>query len=358
MFKELVLNDKVPVTTSLVVTMGLPSSGKFLMLEKLFRKRIQLKGNAKHHFDYYMKRKQNKQGLSLYELCIMGRKGRNAWSFATKRYGAIFSVLSDIVCRAAGKIRDLNIALPDQFNNQSVLDELYYWLLVKVKKILDTMNSNNEDIKLSLLNDGISLFNVMDVGVNKALYDFMPMLLVCCKNHVRYVNFSLERDGPNLDEVPDMSAYENQAGARLVMNQQPRITELLRFASVGNQYNCTTIMMATDHKDSRAVEEPSQKRKYTDIPISSQKVVKQAKAQKTDGFLDFWQYVDLENEKFVDDGVKRIEKLLADAKELQMDMPLKWIILRSLIVSLKGKEHKVIILVLTRTVFGNYQCYQ
>ena len=357
MFKEMVLNDKVPVTTSLVVTMGLPSSGKSLMLEKLFRKNIQLKSNAKHSFDYYMERKQDKQGLSVYELCIMGRKGRNAWSFATKRYGAIFSVLSDIIRQVGGKFRDFNIALPDQSSNQSVLDDLYYWLLVKVKNILDTMNSNNEDTKLLLLNDGISLFNVMDVGVNKALFDFMPMLLVCCKNHVRYVNFSLERDGPNLYEVPDMSAYENQAGARHVMSQQPRITELLRFASVGNQHNCTTIMMATDHKDSRAVEEPSesfQSSKYTAIPVSSQKIsklkncedtiVEQAKAQKTDGFFDFWQYVDLENEKFVDDGVKTIEKLLADAKERQMDMPLKWIILRSLIVSLKGKEHKVIIL--------------
>ena len=335
-FKEMILNDRVAVTTSLIVTTGLPKSGKSQLLKKLFNDNIRLKSTAKS-MQNYMERKQDERGLSVYELCIMGRKGRSAWSFATKRYGAIFSVLSDIIRQAGGKFRDLNIALPDQSSNQSVLDQLYHWLLVKVKNILDTMNSNNEDTKLSLLHDGISLVNIMDVGVNKALYDFMPILLVCSHSYVRYVTFSLEKDGSALYDKPDMSAYQEHFDDKQVMTRRSRVTYLLRFASIGNQHNCRTIMAATTH--GKSCEEQS-----TAFSRCKETILSQAKAQKIDDLLNDWQCIDLESDESIKEVKQKIEQSISCTYDRQIDMPLKWIILRSLIVSLKENEHEVIIL--------------
>ena len=335
-FKEMILNDRVAVTTSLIVTTGLPKSGKSQLLTKLFNDNIQLKSTAKS-MQNYMERKQDERGLSVYELCIMGRKGRSAWSFATKRYGAIFSVLSDIIRQAGGKFRDLNIALPDESSNHTVLDQLYYWLLVKVKNILDTMNSNNEDIKLSLLHDGISLVNIMDVGVNKALYDFMPILLVCSHSYVRYVTFSLEKDGSALYDKPDMSDYQERFDDKQIMKRRSRVTYLLRFASIGNQHNCRTIMAATTHGKSC-------KEWSTAFSRCKETILTQAKAQKIDDLLNDWQCIDLESDKSIKEVKQNIEQSISCTYDRQIDMPLKWIILRSLIVSLKENEHEVIIL--------------
>ena len=91
-FWDIILKEKVPVVTSLVAVMGLPSSGKTTVLESVLKHRIKLKPGAKLGFDHYLKRKKNKESLSVYELCALGssQHDKYAWSFTTNRYGQYF----------------------------------------------------------------------------------------------------------------------------------------------------------------------------------------------------------------------------------------------------------------------------
>ena len=94
-FWDIILYEKVPVVTSPVAVMGLPSSGKTTVLESVLKHKIKIKPEAKLACDHYLKRKKNKESLSVYKLCALGssQHDKYAWSFATNRYGAIFSTL-------------------------------------------------------------------------------------------------------------------------------------------------------------------------------------------------------------------------------------------------------------------------
>ena len=99
-FWRIILNEKVPVTTSLVAVMGLPSSGKTAVLESVLKQKIELKPDAKLRINHYLNRKKDEKCLSIYDLCALGNTQHSfAWSFATNRYGAIFSILCGLIRR-------------------------------------------------------------------------------------------------------------------------------------------------------------------------------------------------------------------------------------------------------------------
>ena len=343
-FWNIILNQKVPVTTSLVAVMGLPSSGKTKVLESILRQKVKVKDGAS--IDHYLERKKNEHCLSIYELCALGSSRHNmyAWSFATNRYGAIFSILCGLIRRYP-----IVSSIEFEFENrksESVIEEHVKWLMVNIQDLLKKIK--DESGKLALIQDGISLINVMDVGVNKALYDFLSMMLLSCHRHIRLAFFSLNRDAPNFDKKPDLPSdhYGEGKDNVLVMQQRSRLTYLLHFATVGyttkdqndKETEHATVMIAT--------KKSSPARNTHSLDQAKNKIIEQARSRDIDHFLKNWIEIDMDDNKSITKEFgQRMEDIIKNKYEqLTIQLPLRWIFLRSLVVSLDSKKTKAIIL--------------
>ncbi|XP_019855160.1 PREDICTED: uncharacterized protein LOC109584040 [Amphimedon queenslandica] len=404
-FWRLILNEKVPVTTSLVAVMGLPNCGKTTILESVLKQKIELKDGAELEIDHYLNRKKDEKCLSIYDLCALGSTQHTfAWSFATNRYGAIFSTLCGLIRRNPYYVADIEFEITSQ-SPKSVMDKHIRWLQNKTKELLKGIK---DDLgKLTLIHDGVSFINVIDVGVNKALYPFLAMMLLHCHRHIRLAFFSMNRDGPNLDEYADLHSerYEERKDDVLVMKKRSRLTYLLHFATVGytqqqrnqeEEVQNATVMVATRNEpledpkivdqaesledpkivdqaesledpkivdqaesledpkiadQAESLEDPkvvNQAESLEDPKIADQvknKIIKQAESQNVDQFLKNWLEVDVNDERSIEKFGEKMEDLIKyKYKQRTLLLPLRWIILRSLVVSLDSKGAKVMIL--------------
>ena len=318
--------------------MGLPNTGKTSVIEKMFKEFIRLKPESTLKIDDYMGRKRNEQCLSIYELCVLGGLPHDqyAWSFATNRFGAMYSIICSLA-RRDSLLTEAKFESTKQ-DPKSLIDEHVQWLMEKVSSYLE--NIKDERGKLTLIQDGLSLINVMDIGVNRAIYDFLSIILFSCHKHFRLVFFSLDRDAPNLDEKPDLShdRYRETNDCNIVMRQKSRITYLLHFATLGYKKeegtNAThnTVMVATKK---RSV--------HTDMPTApeedllmqaKQEILELAKKRGVDEFLKTWELVNLDDRGSLKDLGETLQNIIKRVEEFKVELPLRWIILRSLVSSL------------------------
>ncbi|XP_019852017.1 PREDICTED: uncharacterized protein LOC109581948 [Amphimedon queenslandica] len=267
--------------------MGLPCTGKTIAIEGMLKEFIKLKEVSTFSFDDYMKRKRNNECLSIYELCVLGGLPHDeyAWSFATNRYGAINSIICSLACQYSSiteAVFELTKKKPESF-----VDKHVQWLMEEVSNHLGKIKE--ERMKLSLIQDGISLINVMDVGVNKAIYDFLSIMLLSCKRHFRVAFFSLDRDAPHLNEVPDLShsRYDKCNDSKIVMRERSRLSYLLHFGTLGYKKDdpdaidaCNTVMVATKEEStgSDAVTAPEE----NSVKEAKQAILKEAENEGVD----------------------------------------------------------------------------
>ena len=337
-FWDVILHQKIPVTMCLLAVMGLPNTGKTSAIEKMLKEFIQLKPESNWKIDAYLGRKRNEQCLSIYELCVLGGfpHYQYAWSFATNRFGAIFSIICSLTHRypliAKAKFE------PTKEAPKSLIDEHVQWLMQQVSSQLK--NIKDERGKLSLIQDGLSLINVMDIGVNRALYDFLSIMLFSCRKHFSLAFFSLDRDAPNLDKIPDLphNRYGKTNDDKIVMRQRSRVTYLLHFATLGykkeEDTNAThnTVMVATK-KGSVHTDMPTAPEEDT-LMQAKQKILKHAKKLKVDEFLKTWKLVDLDDIDSLKNLGETLQNIIKRVEEFKVELPLRWIILRSLVTSL------------------------
>ena len=344
-FWNIVLNEKIPVTTSLVAVMGLPSSGKTTVLEFVLRQKIKLKPEAKLGIGHYLNRKRDERCLSIYDLCALGNTQHSfAWSFATNRYGAIFSILCNLI-RRNPCVADIEFEVKNQ-TPPNVIEHHVQWLMKKTQNLLHKIK--DEPGKLTLIQDGLSFINVMDVGVNKALYDFLSIMLLSCHRHIRLAFFSLNRDAPNLDKKPDLPSdhYGKRKDDVLVMQQRPRLTYLLHFATVGyttkdqneEETKNATVMIATRKSSSAG--------NKTSLDQAKKDIIEQARSRDVDQFLKNWIEIDIDDgQSITKEFGQRMEDIIKNKyKQLTIQLPLRWIFLRSLVVSLDSRKTKAMIL--------------
>ena len=342
-FWDVILRQKIPVTTCLVAFMGLPSTGKTTAIEGMLKKFIKLKEKSTYNFDDYMERKRNDQCLSIYELCVLGGlpHDKYAWSFATNRYGAINSIICSLA-RQYPSITEAVFESPKK-KPKSFIDQHVQWLMAEVSTHLGKIKG--ETSKLTLIQDGISLINVMDVGVNKAIYDFLSIILLSCKKHFRVAFFSLDRDAPNLKEVPDLSHshYEKNNDGKIVMRERSRLSYLLHFGTLGYKKDnpdaidaCNTVMVATKetsiHSDAVAVPEKDV------LTEAKRAILKEAKKEGVDQFLKEWELVDLSDTDTLKSLGKTLQNIIKKVDQYKLELPLRWIILRSLVSSLNPQS--------------------
>ena len=347
-FKRIILNHKVPIALCLVAVMGLPDCFKTSILQKLFRENIKLKENVKQKLDDYMTRKEDRNGLSIYELCVLGGKPYNqySWSFTTDRFGSIFSILCGLVrhiALAKSEIENVEFASDGHISDSanSLVDNHFKWLMGKVEKQLKDISMDEK--KEVLLLNGLTLANIIDVGVNKALYDFLPIMLSFCRSHLRLVFFSLERDSPKLNEVPDLSAdhYSRRGDNHLIMTRRPRINYILHFATLGHnqkqkQNDCSKTLIVAASKN--AIDSPSQ---FNDV---NSKIQEEAKKQNVEKFVSDVIRVSINDENSLMIAKNKITEFIIKDKTFQKSLPLSFIFLRSLIISAKNEEAKAMIL--------------
>ena len=337
-FWDVILHQKIPVTVCLLAVMGLPSTGKTSVIEKVLQEFIQLKEESKWKIDQYMGRKRNKQCLSIYELCVLGGLPHDqyAWSFATNRFGAIHS----IICSLARQYPSIAKATfePTKEAPKPLIDEHVQWLMEQVS--IQLGNIKDEGDKLALIQDGISLINIMDIGVNRALYDFLSIILFSCRKHFRLVFFSLDRDVPNLDDKPDLphDRYGETNDDNIVMRQRSRVTYLLHFATLGYKKEdtnavCNTVMaaMKKGSVDVNASEEDTLKQ-------AKQAIQEHAKQEGVDEFLKTWRLVNLDDINSLKKLGETLQNIIKDVEQFKVELPLRWIVLRSLVTSLNPRH--------------------
>ena len=321
----------------LLAVMGLPSTGKTTAIEKMLKEFIRLKPESTLKINAYMGRKKNEQCLSIYEMCMLGglRHDQYAWSLATNRFGAIYSIICSLA-RQDPSIATAKFELTKE-GTKSLTGEHVQWLMQQVS--IQLGNIKDEGDKLSLIQDGISLINVMDIGVNRALYDFLSIMLFSCRKHFRLVFFSLDRDAPNLDDKPDLShdRYKETNDCNIVMRQRPRLTYLLHFATLGYKKEntnaaCNTIMVATTERSIHTNMPTAPKKDL--LMQAKQKILEHAKQQGVDEFLKTWELVNLDDKDSLINLGKTLENIIKRVEQFQVELPLRWIILQSLMTSL------------------------
>ncbi|XP_019859881.1 PREDICTED: uncharacterized protein LOC109588142 [Amphimedon queenslandica] len=249
------------------------------------------------------------------------------WSFATNRCGAVFSILHVLARRHL--IDDQHIDI------KSLFDEHIHWLVEAITSQMKSIESE----KLQLIQDGLSLINVLDVGVNKAIYEFLQTMM-SCRRHIRLAFFSLERDAPNLAEKPDLPSdrYGERGDDVVMMKQGSRLGYLFHFATLGyekDQQNNTTVMIATSTET-------------TPNPLQFQKVKKEieqhADKQGVLQYLKSWEIINTSNKDQMKDVGMKIQELIRRKYYSKVNIPLRWIILRSLVTSLEKGNSKAIIM--------------
>uniref|UniRef100_A0A1X7UVR8 Death domain-containing protein n=1 Tax=Amphimedon queenslandica TaxID=400682 RepID=A0A1X7UVR8_AMPQE len=343
-FKRIILNQKVPVALCLVAVMGLPDCNKTSILESILRENIKLKETATRNFEEYMTRKKNPDGLSIYELCVLGGKpyDQYSWSFATERYGAIFSILCGLVRHVAlakSDIKSVEFLSDGHVSQNKLVDDHFKWLMGKAAKQLKDISKDEK--KEALFLNGLTLANIMDVGVNKALYDFLPIMLSFCRSHLRLVFFSLERDGPKLNEVPDLSAdhYSRRSDNRLALTLRSRLNCILHFATLGHNPkqkeddSKRTFVVASSNSQSVVAGSSSQLHK-----AATDKIQEEAEKLNIKKFVSNVALVSINDADSLKSAKKEITEFIMKDQIFQKTLPLKWIFLRSLVISAQQKE--------------------
>ena len=323
--------------------MGLPCTGKTTAIERMLKEFIKLKEKSTFSFDDYMERKRNDECLSIYELCVLGGlpHDKYAWSFATNRYGAINS----IICSLARQYPSITEAVFESTKkkSESFVDKHVQWLMEEVSNHLGKIKG--ESRKLTLIQDGISLINVMDVGVNKAIYDFLSIMLLSCKRHFRVAFFSMDRDAPNLNKVPDLShsRYDKCNDGKIVMRERSRLSYLLHFGTLGYKKDdpgaidaCNTVMVATKEGTtcSDAVTVPEE----DSVKEAKQAILEEAEKEGVDQFLKEWELVNLMDAGTLRNLGETLQDIIKKVDQYKLELPLRWIILRSLVSSLNPQS--------------------
>lgn len=295
-----------------------------------------MKATATYSIDQYLDRKKNDKCLSIYELCTLGGGpgSKLAWSFATNRYGAVFSILHTLLSR------HIPISSDEEKCSQTPMDKHIQWLKNQVFSQWERIKEDSK--KLKLIQDGIALTNVMDIGVNKALYEFLQTMVLFCRRHIRLAFFSLDRDAPNFNKTPDLPhhRYGKRADNITLLKLESRLAYLLYFATLGytkNQQDNTTLVVATRCESSKSC-----------LPMALEEVKQvleeETKKHHVDKFIKGWEVVDTHEEESIRNFGEMIENFIRKKYDHKVNMPLRWMILRSFVTSLKIGDSKPIII--------------
>ena len=332
----IVFND-VPINCCAIGIVGLPHSGMSESLNSVFK-------HAMTNEAYKIMKKEVDRCFNMYDMCMFGAYPykKFKWSHATKRFSPVFFILSDLVRLMT--LRNLDYeqlqftpldAEASSIFGDDFLDKHFRFLYTECEKMHQQMIKPGEvhGVNKALFLEGLSLFTVFDIGLSKAVYDFLPLFAFCFKKLVRFAHYSIDRDINKFNEPPDLSQekYQHLPERYQILQHFPRSNYLLQLASGG--YNAdyqgdafSTMMIGTY---SGEIGDPDRVRQF------QQSAMAKASEMKIENTIDNeWVKLDVKNEESVSDFQKRIEEKIKVNNRLHISIPLKWVFLRSLIASL------------------------
>ena len=317
----------VPVCLCLAIVSGLPQCGKTISLKKMLHNSIELK-HRKHFspfLDQPMQFKVNEESLSSYDLCVLGTSPLEtlAWMFSTKRYGVTMCLLSyfvrlcthrNIPCDQLQFISS-PATIPDPLLNEHVK-----WLFEKLQQRWKTVAK--EAPKRFVLQTGICLLNVFDVGPSKAMYEFLPFLNRYCKSAMNLVCYSAHRDANKLHKPLD----ESECGAHLIYPNQPRVKQM--FQGIANSGTTPVVFIASRSSPSF---DATLENTGNALQGNTEAMQYLERLAKEEGIkiehLEFFQQGESRNVKHV------LEAMIVKDMQFFKTMPLRYMLLRSVLDS-------------------------
>ena len=299
-----ILNDKVRVNTFFPVFSGLPDSGKSSFLNQFL--------NASSE-------------QSIFD-CVDGFD-----------YGQFISVASSdatqshyirVKSNAEQCYYALLATLPDDFNFESLcLDDIVtstlHGHLNAFYKSFVQFAKNDRMFSINQLKRGISIINIWDISINKALFSFLKCFNGCFANGHMFLFLDLKRDVPNLHKPPDIEYYIE--GSQEMM-WRSRLHYLLHSCKIFSQTNtekkanaCSTIFA----KYSESCSPESIKKLKTDLEEEAKSAAKQIGVEE---LVNFKPILFCPQNGSAEDVCKRFEKLLL--KQNRELISLAWIFLR------------------------------
>lgn len=345
---KLVLSEKVPSILGLVAITGLPHSHKSEVLKKVMMKNIRLKHGDSMVLEY-LRSKHDPEGLSAYELPIIGNgPNYHAWFLAFKRCSATFCTLSALLQKRGFKRQAIDFvedkngdAIPnesgdtvpdengDTILHSTLLDGQLKWLYKEMRENYKRIIADEQEQKVDLLRSGVCLINVFDLGINRALQEFFNIISRYCPNLVQLAFFDLARDAQQFLSPFKPSSSSQGIGGELVqriggelIKWRPRLHHLIQSPNPRKNLFVATY----DSNESLSFLPEAQQLIKDEVERTQNQNVGENDPTKNQQPELYAIKVDGGDEEYAEFREKIDEKVFNLPK---IDLPLKWIFLRS-----------------------------
>ena len=222
---DLVRTSSVPVVMCVATLTGLSHKKKSNLFQGFMKNAVEFRDSNSELATLYheeLSRRCSKEGLSSFNFNILGEFPFNKlmWLLATKRSSLSLCFLCCLL--QALKLRKINIDLltvKKSENNDTKSDmssgmKHSRWLFSEVEKRLKVLKTCPE--KLELLEPGVTLVNVFNIGPSKAAYNFLPFIGQFCKRSLPLF-FVSDEDSTKTD-VPLVLSDENLGECKTSVN--------------------------------------------------------------------------------------------------------------------------------------------
>ena len=186
---DLVRTSSVPVVMCTATLAGLSPHRKAALLQDFMINTVRFKDSESLLAIEYrenIKKRSSKEGLSCFNFNILGEFPFSdlMWLLGTKRSSISLCFLSCLL--QALQLRKIDISLLETSTTQNDTKEdgslgkkHGIWLFHEATKRLEVLKSHSK--KLGLLEPGVTMLNVFNIGSSKAAYNFLPFLGQYCQ---------------------------------------------------------------------------------------------------------------------------------------------------------------------------------
>ena len=205
---DLVRTSSVPVVMCVATLTGLSPERKSALFQDFVKIAVKFKDESSELAARYradLKRRCSKEGLSSFQFNILGEFpfSNLMWLLGTKRSNISLCFLCCVL--QALKLRKIDIdwleTAENDFNvkeNELLGKKHSEWLFYEATKRLKVLKKCQR--KLDLLEPGVTLLNVFNIGSSKAAYNFLPFLGQHCKRSLPLF-FVSDKDSTMIDKA-------------------------------------------------------------------------------------------------------------------------------------------------------------
>ncbi len=317
---EAVLNGKVYAHFLLLAIAGLPGSGKSALFNSLLGKEQQ-----------WSALKDTKFAEAVY---IKLQQQPSKW-FTLRESDTSTTAVTLALCSTLHRVGDLvSMEAPEAYFSEPILRETFSALVDEIREIGDPLEGGKK--KLSLSNT-IAFLNIIDFGVNRAVYEIVPLIAEGCNRMILLNLLDLSRDLDMMKAIPDLSRYTKDGDDAHLMQLRSRLyyilyiagilkpTEARSASSTKPAVQAPRVLLVGTHKDK--LHESSEDAAFHAMRL--RKVIG-ARAAEIDIDSVIQPGMPTINATSLEDvaELKDTIESMIEAQDFKVDMPVKWLFLR------------------------------